>query len=53
METSLSYFTKNFIICHFLSFIINIGCSFKFLLNVGVEELIVNAPRVTDDESAV
>jgi hypothetical protein len=25
----------------------SIGCSFKFLLNVGVEELIVNAPLVS------
>jgi hypothetical protein len=25
----------------------NIGCSFKFLLNVGVEESIVNAPLVS------
>jgi hypothetical protein len=24
-----------------------IGCSFKFLLKVGVEESIVNAPRIT------
>jgi hypothetical protein len=31
----------------------NIGCSFKFLLKVGVEESIVNAPRMTDHESAV
>jgi hypothetical protein len=26
----------------------NIGCSFKFLLKVGVEESIVNAPRIMD-----
>jgi hypothetical protein len=26
----------------------NIGCSFKFILKVGVEESIVNAPRITD-----
>jgi hypothetical protein len=28
--------------------IYNIGCSFNFILNVGVEESIVNAPRITD-----
>jgi hypothetical protein len=32
----------------FLSDVSIIGCSFKFLLKVGVEELIVNAPRITD-----
>jgi hypothetical protein len=26
----------------------NIGCSFKFILKVGVEESIVNAPWITD-----
>jgi hypothetical protein len=26
----------------------NIRCSFKFLLKVGVEESILNAPRITD-----
>jgi hypothetical protein len=26
----------------------NIGCSFKFILKVGVEESIVNASRITD-----
>jgi hypothetical protein len=26
----------------------NIGCSFKFILKVSVEESIVNAPRITD-----
>jgi hypothetical protein len=31
----------------------HIGCSFKFLLTVGVEESIVNAPRITDRGSAV
>jgi hypothetical protein len=39
-----------------ISAIINIyctGCSFKFLLKVGVEESIVNAPRITDYGSAV
>jgi hypothetical protein len=25
----------------------NIGCSFKFILKVGVEESIVNVPRIT------
>jgi hypothetical protein len=29
------------------------GCSFKFLLKVGVDESIVNAPRITDHGSAV
>jgi hypothetical protein len=29
------------------------GCSFKLILKVGVEELIVNAPRITDNGSAV
>jgi hypothetical protein len=33
--------------------LIYIGCSFKFILKVGVEELIVNAPRITDHGSAV
>jgi hypothetical protein len=32
----------------FLSDVSIIGCSFKFLLKVGFEELIVNAPRITD-----
>jgi hypothetical protein len=27
------------------------GCSFKFILKVGVEESIVNAPRITDHGS--
>jgi hypothetical protein len=31
-----------------LLFICYIGCSFKFLLKVGVEESIVNAPQTTD-----
>jgi hypothetical protein len=30
-----------------------IGCSFKFLLKVGVEKSIVNAPRITDHGSTV
>jgi hypothetical protein len=30
-----------------------IGCSFKFILKVGVEEPIVNTPRITDHGSAV
>jgi hypothetical protein len=30
-----------------------IGCSFKFILKVGVEDSIVNAPRITDYRSAV
>jgi hypothetical protein len=30
-----------------------IGCSFKFILKVGFDELIVNAPRIADHESAV
>jgi hypothetical protein len=30
-----------------------IGCSFKFILKVGVEEAIVNAPRITDHRSPV
>jgi hypothetical protein len=30
-----------------------IGCSFKFPVKVGVEESIVNAPQITDHESAV
>jgi hypothetical protein len=30
-----------------------IGCSFKFILKVGVEESIVNAPRITHHGSAV
>jgi hypothetical protein len=30
-----------------------IGCSFKFILKVGVEESIVNTPRITDHESTV
>jgi hypothetical protein len=30
-----------------------IGCSFKFILKVGVEELIVNTPRITNHGSAV
>jgi hypothetical protein len=30
-----------------------IGCSFKFILKVGVEESIVIAPRITDHRSAV
>jgi hypothetical protein len=29
------------------------GFSFKFILKVGVEESIVNAPRITDHGSAV
>jgi hypothetical protein len=29
------------------------GCSFKFPVKVDVEELIVNAPRITDHGSAV
>jgi hypothetical protein len=28
-----------------------IGCSFKCILKVGVDELIVNAPRITDQLS--
>jgi hypothetical protein len=31
----------------------SIGCSFKFTLKVGVEELNVNAPRITDHGPAV
>jgi hypothetical protein len=31
----------------------NIGCSFKCFLQVGVEESIVNASRITDHGSAV
>jgi hypothetical protein len=31
----------------------SIGCSFKFILKVGVEESIVNSPRITDHESTV
>jgi hypothetical protein len=31
----------------------NIGCSFKSFLQVGVEESIVNASRITDHGSAV
>jgi hypothetical protein len=30
-----------------------IGCSFKFLLKVGVEECIVNTPRIRDHGSAI
>jgi hypothetical protein len=30
-----------------------IECSLKFLLKVGVEEWIVNAPRITDHGSAI
>jgi hypothetical protein len=30
-----------------------IGCSFKFSLKVGVEDSIVNVPRITDYRSAV
>jgi hypothetical protein len=30
-----------------------IWCSFKFTLKLGVEESIVNAPRITDHGSAV
>jgi hypothetical protein len=30
-----------------------IGCSFKCILKVGIEESIVNAPRITDHGSAV
>jgi hypothetical protein len=29
------------------------GCSFKFILKVGVEESIVNAPGIADHGSAV
>jgi hypothetical protein len=31
----------------------NVGSSFQFILKVGVEESIVNAPRITDRGSAV
>jgi hypothetical protein len=31
----------------------NIGCSFKFIVKVGVKESIVNGPRITDYGSAV
>jgi hypothetical protein len=31
----------------------SIGCSFKFLLKVSVEESIVTVPRITDHELAV
>jgi hypothetical protein len=34
-------------------FVGNIVCSFKFLLEVGVEESFVNAPRITDHGSAL
>jgi hypothetical protein len=33
--------------------IAHIGCSLKFILKVGVEESIVNVPRITDQGSAV
>jgi hypothetical protein len=33
--------------------LIFLECSFKFILKVGVEESIVNAPRVTDHGLAV
>jgi hypothetical protein len=33
--------------------LIYIGCSFIFILKVGVEGLIVNAPGITDHESGV
>jgi hypothetical protein len=31
---------------------ISIGCSLKFLLEVGIEEFFVNAPQVTDHASS-
>jgi hypothetical protein len=35
-------------ICNFFQYLIStIGCSFKFLLKVGVEKSIVDAPRIT------
>jgi hypothetical protein len=38
---------------HYSLLITYIGCSFKFILKVGVEESIVNAPQITDQRSAV
>jgi hypothetical protein len=35
-----------FLLCNLYQ---SIGCSFKFILKVGVEEWIVNAPRITDN----
>jgi hypothetical protein len=32
---------------------LDVGCSFKFIFKVGVEESIVNAPWITDHGSAV
>jgi hypothetical protein len=32
---------------HFPNLVIYIGCSFKFLIEAGVEESIVNAPRIS------
>jgi hypothetical protein len=36
---------------HFYQVVITIGCSFKIILKVGVEDSIVNAPRITDHGS--
>jgi hypothetical protein len=37
----------------YLGLFLYIGCSFKFILKAGVEESIVNAPRITDHGSTV
>jgi hypothetical protein len=52
-----TYFLFLILILHFWKSKIckskSVGCSFKLILKVGVEESILNAPRITDHGSAV
>jgi hypothetical protein len=43
----------NFIKCQIVGLTHYIGCSFKCILKVGVEESIVNAPQITDHRLVV